>query len=529
MSDDRAAKAAAVRRRLKDDFSFYCRKALKIRTKDGDILPFELNKAQRHLLGVIERQMEQRGYVRVVILKGRQQGLSTLVTARLYHQTTHRKGAKSLVMAHKADSSAALFTMTRRYHDHCPDALKPSTKYSSKRELVFDVLDSAFTVATAGGDAVARGETFTSVHASEQAFWPKSSARDIWNGIAQSVPKSRGTEVYIESTANGVSGLFYEMWKKAVAGENEYEAVFIPWFWEDGYSVDPPADFRLLPEEVEIRDRHGLTPGNLYWRRLKIGETSLEQFQQEYPLEPTEAFLTSGLPAFDSGQLARMLDECPGELELDRRGWFNGEWETNPRGPLIVHEEPRAGEQYVIGADVSKGIRGADWSVAQVLDRDHRLVATYRAHVLPDHFAQVLDSLGHLYNTAELLVEANDHGVLTNFVLSRDFQYPNLYTATRHDKTDDQETTTVGFVTNARTRPLILDQLRSDVRSGKLSIRDRQTINEMLTFVANTSGKLVAEEGSHDDCVMALAIANYGLSQVWTPIRVPESVYLTAI
>src|SRR5690606_31749736 len=137
---------------------------------------------------------------------------------------------KSLVIAHLADSTRALFDMTKRYHDQVPAFLRPETSYSSRRELTFSVLDSSYVVATAGSEAAGRGETLQYVHASELAFWPVHNAASTWNGLMQAVPLVPDTEVYVESTANGVTGLFYQQWQAAVAGESGFIPVFIPWF-----------------------------------------------------------------------------------------------------------------------------------------------------------------------------------------------------------------------------------------------------------------------------------------------------------
>ena len=224
-----------VRKRLFSDFPFYAKSALKIRTKEGQIKPFVLNPAQQILDKAVQDQLKTEGKVRVIILKARQQGLSTYVGGYLYHQASQRPAQKALVVSHLADSTRALFDLTRRYHEHCPEILRPHTKYSSRRELSFDVLDSSYVVATAGGDSVGRGETLTQVHASELAFWPKSTAQDIWTGLTQAVPNTPGTSIFVESTANGITGVFYDLWQGAVAGENGFVPVFIPWFADPTY------------------------------------------------------------------------------------------------------------------------------------------------------------------------------------------------------------------------------------------------------------------------------------------------------
>ena len=181
---------AEVRKRLYTDFSFYAKGALKIRTKAGDIAPLKLKPAQKILNDAVTKQLETEGKVRVIILKARQQGLSTYVGGYLYFSVSQRKAAKALVITHHSDSTRALFDMTKRYHENCPEILKPHTKYSSRRELSFDVLDSSYVVATAGGEAIGRGETLTHVHASELAFWSKTTAADNWNSLTQAVPNA---------------------------------------------------------------------------------------------------------------------------------------------------------------------------------------------------------------------------------------------------------------------------------------------------------------------------------------------------
>lgn len=531
--DPRVAKA---RERLLNDFAFYAAKCLKIRTKDGDIVPLVLKPAQKLLLKEILRQLDNRGYVRCLILKARQQGLSTVVEAFLYFVCSQRMGRKGLVLAHLADSAEALFGMTKRYHDNCPEAVKPSTKYSSKRELFFDKLDSQITVGTAGGTSIARGETNTFVHASEFAFWPKSSAAETWNGIRQSVSDKPGTFIFIESTANGVSGAFYDMCQGAMKGENDYTLVFIPWFLDPDYTRAPPEGFERTPEEAKIADLAlkdwdiTLDDGQLYWRRLMIAEVGRDKFCQEYPATPDEAFLASGRPVFDAEVVARKItevrrDKPPKVMALSPSEIF----EEDRRGELKVYADPGTYGSYAIGADVSHGIKGHDWSVAQVLSSEGKLVATWRGHVLPDYFARVLEKLGHRYNMAELIVENNGPGVLCCHYLEQVFNYPYLYRTTTVDRQNNQETEVVGFTTNGKTKPLVIDKLRSSIRKGEIDVRDLQTLREMQTYIVTEAGKLEAEPGCHDDTVMALALANHGIGSLAAPVKVDDSWYEDAL
>lgn len=521
-------KLKAVRKRLFEDFAFYSKSALKIRTKEGDIAPLKLNAAQDILHDAVTKQIEAEGKVRVIILKARQQGLSTYTGGYLYHSVSQQKAKKAMVITHHADSTRALFDMTKRYHENCPEILRPHTKYSSRRELSFDVLDSSFVVATAGGDSVGRGETLTHVHASELAFWPKSTALEIWNGLTQAVPNAPGTAIFVESTANGVTGIYYDLWRGAVAGENGYVPVFIPWFTDPAYREPVTTKFERTPDEDDLVEKYNLDDEQLMFRRRKIAQNGVDLWRQEYPAEPEEAFLTTGRPVFNPEQLSKRLDET--EDVKERLALEADEFVHNRRGELTTYLPHNPGEMnYVIGADSSMGIRNGDYSVAQVLDSKKRQVATWRGHVHPDYFAQVLYALGEYYNEALIVVENNSHGILTCTRLGKDMAYPNFYTEIQIDKLTDRETVKLGFTTTAKTKPLIIDQLRASMRENELQLNDKTTIREMLTYIVTESGAMEAEAGCFDDCVMALALANHVHEGAWEPVETPNELYIEMV
>lgn len=362
-------KLKAVRKRLLQDFPFYSKSALKIRTKEGNITSLNLNPAQKILQDAVDKQLKTEGKIRIIILKARQQGLSTYVGGYLYFTVSQNKAKKAMVITHQADSTRALFDMTQRFHTSVPEILKPHTKYSSRKEISFDVLDSSYVVATAGGDAVGRGETLSHVHASELAFWPKSTAEDTWNGLAQAVPSSPNTAIFIESTANGVSGIFYDLWKGAVEGTNGFVPVFIPWFTDPTYREDVPDNFTITPEETELVSRYGLDNEQLMFRRRKIAQGGMDSFKMEYPAEPDEAFLTTGRPVFNPEQLQERISHTR-DIE-EKLALETDEWVHNLRGELQTYIKHDAGERYVVGADVAMGVRNGDWSVAQEIGRAH--------------------------------------------------------------------------------------------------------------------------------------------------------------
>jgi len=515
----------AVRKRLLEDFSFYAPNALKIRTKDAKIVPFKANVAQTRLQEIVEQQYATLGRVRIIILKARQMGLSTWVGGRLYSRVSQRPAKKALVVTHEGKATDTLFEMTRRFHELCPEALKPSTRYAGRRDLKFGVLDSGYAVATAGGDTVARGETITHAHLSEVAFWPKSSSQEIFSGLMDAVPKTPDTEVYIESTANGVSGVFYDQWKAAVAGESEFIPVFLPWFIDPTYRIPVPDGFARTPEEESLCETYLLDDEQLVFRRLKIAEKGRDLWMQEYPSCPEEAFLTTGRPVFDPQRVqALQLSKSPA---LRRLAFEGDKFAEHSRGELTLYRDIKPFEQYFIGADVGAGVK-RDWSVAQVLDPDLNQVATFRAQIDPDYYAHALNALGKLFNGARIIVEANNHGLLTVTRLAKDLAYPNVYCDEVVNKdSPDEPTRRLGFNTNVSTKPFIIDKLRAELRSGGINIVDETTLDEMRTYIVTESGKLEAEKGCHDDAVMSLALANHIAEKRWVPVSVDDSWYVS--
>lgn len=283
----------AIRQKLKSDFPHYAAKCLKIRTKSGKVVPFALNTAQQHIHVCVEEQRAKTGKVRAIILKGRQQGCSTYIEGRFYWRVTHSKGVRAFILTHEEDATNNLFELANRYHENCPALVKPSTSAANAKELHFNLLDSGYKVGTAGNKAVGRSSTVQFFHGSEVAFWPN--AQQHAAGILQAIPDEPGTEIFKESTANGVGNYFHKEWQDAEAGKSEYIAIFVPWYWQDEYRKEVPTGFALDSEEEQYRDAYELDMEQMAWRRAKIVELKDPMlFKQEYPATAAEAFQVSG-------------------------------------------------------------------------------------------------------------------------------------------------------------------------------------------------------------------------------------------
>lgn len=287
-----------IRLRLKNEFDHYALKCLKIRMKSGEILPFKLNRAQQHVHHLVEQQKLLTGKVRVLVLKGRQQGISTYIEGRIYWLVTHRNGVRAFILTHDSEATNNLFEMSQRYHQYCPVIVQPETSASSAKELFFGDLDSGYKVGTAGNKAVGRSSTIQYLHGSEVAFWPN--AAEHSKGVMQAVPNDPGTEIFLESTANGIGNYFHEQWQLAERGESDFIAIFVPWYWQYEYMRELGDGFTPREDEIELIKLYNLNAGQLMWRRYKIQELSAsgadgqKAFNQEYPNNPIEAFQITG-------------------------------------------------------------------------------------------------------------------------------------------------------------------------------------------------------------------------------------------
>jgi len=315
----------AIRQKLKDDFPHYAARCLKIRTKSGEIQALNLNRAQLHLHETAERQLRETGKVRIIGLKGRQQGFSTYVEGRMYWRVTHRRGARAFILTHEEEATKNLFEMASRFHEHCPPLVRPQTGAANANELRFRVLDSGYRVGTAGNKGAGRSATIQLFHGSEVPQWPN--AEEHAAGVMQAIPDQPDTEVFLEGTAFGIGNYFHQQWQLAERGESDYWPVFVPWFWQDEYRREVGKDFVMSPEEAAHADFHKLTREQIAWRRAKIVELGDLKFKQEYPATAAEAFQVTGHESLIAAEY--ILGARKGKAE--------------PYGPLVVGVDP-AGE-----------------------------------------------------------------------------------------------------------------------------------------------------------------------------------------
>ena len=496
----------------------YIENCLKIKTKSGTVVPFRLNDAQRKLYAVAKRQQDAGKPVRLIILKARQLGFSTLTEGLIFHACATRRNVNALIVAHREDATANLFRMSKLFYDELPAPVKPMLRASNAQELVFENpsklrserearpgLRSRIRCATAGGRGIGRSDTLQCVHLSEYAFWPDGAdgKASTLAGILQAVPSLPGTMVVIESTANGFED-FKERWDAAVAGENDFEPVFFAWFENPDYSMPVVPGTEWTPEERDLKAAYQLTDEQLQWRRWCIANNcggSLDMFRQEYPASPGEAFLHSGTGVFDNEQIVLRLERLPSPAG---RGEFaDGEWTESETGAITLYELPEEGVPYVLGGDTAG--EGSDYFTAIVIDNvSGRIVAKLRQKYSEPEYVRQICALGRFYNDALVAIETN---FSTYPVMKlQEMEYPNQYSREREDTYTRQMKKSYGFRTDRQSRPRAVANLVEVFSSHPEWFTDRELLEEMLTFCYNEDHRPEALAGKHDDLVMGAAI-----------------------
>lgn len=490
---------------------------LTIRTKRGTLEPFRPNWAQREFLAEIERQLGAGRPVRIVVLKARQLGISTATEAVLFWRAFLVHHSFGLVIAHEQDASEHLIGMTRLYWDTFPFKPLFHAKYHSKREIAWTETGSSVRIATAANVGAGRARTIQALHASEVAFWDFPD--EIMLGMRQTIPTSPGSIIVLESTANGVGNWFHETWMAAEQGEVEYVPMFFPWWRHPEYSASGAGlslpDLGKLDSEERALRKLGVDDDHLAWRRWAIANLAggkTEDFHQEYPSTPEEAFVTSGANMFPPDRLRDCYEAMPGgqgRLIATDDG-VRLRFVPDPTGPLTIFRQPSKDldwGQYFVGGDPAHA-GGGDYACAQVINRRmYEQVAVWHGKIDPISFADELVKIARYYNDAEIAPEVEGPGYATiGRLVSLD--YPHLWRHRWADRPPGKIAPMFGWSTNWKRKDWMLAEVGKLIIDGSLTIHDRRTYEEFRNYtILKDNAYGPADPQGHDDCVMALGIA----------------------
>ena len=510
---------------------------LKIKTKEGNLVPFFMNSSQVKLFNLIDQLRKEHKPVRILILKARQIGFSTLTEAIIYCLTAWQKNRNSLILANEKDKSNNLFDMSKLYQDdleECHPHLALALKRSNEKKLEFEGTRSQILIASAENKAAAKSHTFQYVHISEAAFF--SNYDTVMSDLSETVPSGKGiwdTIIIQETTANGRNS-FYERWIAAMEGKTDWVPFFVAWWEHEEYqmeltvgasgkpelypieNIQYSADYEerdFLAEEDELRKQYNCTEEQLNWRRWKIVNDkngNMDLFRQENPGNWEEAFILSGQMFFDQKGMARQKGyEAKRKVEIFD---VNGKQEMRdlPYGRIKIYYEVVPYEQYIVALDASEGV-DKDEAAALVLNkRLNRVEAIAVGQYPPEELAKIGVDMARYYNQAIVVPENKGYGYMVCQIVFQ--SYGNIYrrvvekTGIRENKLE------LGYNTNSVTRPRYLAQMNEEIRLGSTDLTSRELINECRTFVVKRDKdgnvkRVEAQGGFQDGLVICRAIA----------------------
>lgn len=542
-----------LRTRLLCDFEFFCASCARIKDKStGQDVPFLLNHGQRKLLRLMESQRLSGEPIRIILLKARQWGGSTLTQIYMaWFQLFRKTGWHSVIAAHLSSSSANIKGMYSKLLENLPGwcsdnklDFQPFERMQSTS--IIKSRNNKVTIGSAESPNSIRGMDITMAHLSEVAFWadtPRKKATDLIRSITSPILPQADSIIVMESTANGVGDYFHTEYINSKQGNTDKKALFVAWFEIEQYSLPMKEEeyqtfYDTLSDYELFLWNSGATLESIKWYRTKRKEYQNDSdMMAEYPTNDIEAFALSGERAFQAELINKLRKNCTpplkvGEITSTTSKKQSGKeslqdisFVEHHRGRLSLwadREEAEIKNRYIVVVDVGGRSKKSDYSVICVIDRYWlmyggvpEVVAQWRGHIDHDLLAWKAAHIAKYYNNALLVIESNtletdSDGEHTEYILDQIAEeYPNLYARIPSDKIKESAPVRWGFHTNRSTKTMIIDNMVSILREDQYIERDHEACNEFDLYEKKDNGSYGAIEGHHDDILMTRLIGMY--------------------
>ena len=427
--------------------------------------------AQEYMMDVLKN------HDKVIVLKARQLGISTLIRSWFFYQSYYDIEPRSYgVIAHTKDASVNIASMDKTFHGNLPTQMQIPIQKNNVSEMVFKNSGASLRSFTASSKGGTRSFQLDGVHLSEFAFY-----EDQDEFLSTMMATIGANQIIIESTPNEMGDKFYKLIMENLAAEDpEWKVVFFPWYMHPNYCTPLSPTFELRAEEKILKDEFDLTDEQMYWRRKQIATLGKDKFYREYPATVQEAFRSSGTPYFAPESLDK-IEPMP-----------------NPKGDLKTYSNPDYSHDYVMGVDVSAGV-GKDYNAFSIIDcQTRQVVCQYWSNkVTPVKFAEIIWAEGLKWNNAKVIVEANNVGQVVLWKL-KEWKYPKLWKNKKGKF----------FYTNNHTRPVLFENLKDYIEDELLFSLNIEVIKQ-LEMIQYDKGKPVHPKNGHDDIVISMALAYY--------------------
>lgn len=467
----------------------FCEHVLKIRNKQGKLVPFIFNEEQSYLYSRLSG--------RDLIGKPRQIGITTLFAGIYLAEAIMTEGLRCVLTAHEWPAARSIkMNMLDVMFDSIPERIRPRVSRDNDYQLVFPEHHASIEVHCVTASK-GRSGTIHRLHKTEAAYAKSGTA-----GLSEAVP--REGKISTESTGDDPSGEFFEGVKLAQAGNSAEVFHFFPWHKFKEYSIAAGDPLGELTEKEQRMMRHGASEANIRWWRWKASTSEMREpgrMDREYPTTWEDMFRSPGTSYYDPDLLDALEKLCVEPVHQTAEGWK-------------TYREPQAGHRYVLGADVAEGVGRAN-SAAVIVDLTAlETAALFSSNLVrPARFAEHCADAGMKYNKAFLCIERNNHGHAVLNHLIHVCRYPYLYRHRYYNKFKKRHDEDPGWPTDGRTRDMLFEELYNALEYGAPRIMSRDVISDIRTH-QNEGGHARPSQGSTGDITIAMGLAVQMLKHV---------------
>ena len=539
------------KKRLKYDFEYWaycCIMILDKKTKK--YIRFLLRAAQRKLLFELEKLRLAGLPIRIILLKARQWGGSTLVQLyMMWIQVQHKENWHSVIGTDVISQASNIKSMYKVACDYYPKHIQKLTMRPFEGGTARQIIERGCRIymgSMQNPDSLRSGD-YAMAHFSEVAIWKTTDNKkpeDVISSVTSSILDDPYTMIVEESTAKGEGNYFHLKWVSSVRGENGFLPVFVSWFEIETYQKP------FKSEEEKIRFAENLTNRgkelwnmgatlegiNWYFYKQYIAKLQDWQMHEEYPSTPEEAFISSGERVIPIAYMKEVMKSIRPPIAIGNilaDGLKGKPALTNIRlekddanGMFKIWKFPDTSNnysnRYVASMDIGGRSAKADKTVIRVIDRFWRteggvdeLVATWRGNMDADYSTWIGAMIAKWYDNALLVIESNTidskhqhtEGDHTFTVFNEIVKvYKNLYIRIDPQRTAEKLEPKYGFNTNKSTKPAIIDNLIASYRDNTFIEHDQEMITESNQYEFKQDRTTGAKDGCHDDVLMTTAI-----------------------
>lgn len=472
---------------------------------------FKVFPHQEQVINALEEHKE------VLVSKYRQAGITTLINFFLSNKINYIPDTKVAFIANNLSTARKNLKQTYDFIKNKPDFLRTGMgEKNDKGHKIFE--NRSECQAFAANEDGVRGFSPNYIFIDEAAFLENGD--EFWKTAIGSL--SAGGKVIMVSTPNGLDATYYQTYKNALEGNNNFKVVTLNWYDDPRFNKDliwykgDEILRNVNPERHEELIQNGYKPWSTWFgEQCKKYNNDSKKIAQE--LENN--FLGSGGNMITTDHIQRHENSYVKD-PISEEGDNKDIW---------IFKEYDKSKNNIMGLDISTG-SGNDYSTMNILEYDENgifdQVVEIMAKVPPEILAEMAFLYGKKYGFPKIVADVTNGSTGLPCVKQLlDMGYPNIhYSAIKNanhqnylndylKEDGDGKTLVPGIELRQTNRELILDNFKQIIQKDLFLTRSVRLINEYKTFVWDEKKKRYDHTRStHDDLIFSCAMPTYVIS-----------------